>query len=853
MASPPQARYRGTMGRRASRTTAVATASLLLGCGSEPVPGPPGGEQAVLGAGDFAVRVQTLPLELALVRGDTVLLRLGADGLQLGLVAAVDDGANYDPYRVLVPDPIYTLPDPVLWHSPVAARLAGADETELALALDYGAGLQAELSVAVERPGSFRLVLRPSPATAARTAFVRLNAQVDAQEGFYGLGEYFDQVDQRGKVRAMQIELQGELESKYNEAHVPVPFVLGTTGWGLFAASPYPGAFAVASEQPDRVTAAFGTGMASGEGLGFHLFGAGHPLDVTRLYYEVTGYPRLPARWALGPWIWRDENEDQAQVESDIETIRELDLATTGYWIDRPYATAVNTFDFDPQRFPDPKAMIAHLHALGLRTALWHTPYLDEEAAATAKLRAEAEQKGYYPPQVGVALNNWGRPVDLTNPDAVEWWRGLLGAYADLGVEGFKLDYGEDVVLGLNASRLAWLFHDGSDERTMHAFFQRFYHDAYAELLPEQGGFLLCRAGTYGDQEHGPIIWPGDLDSSFARHGEDVSEKGESYVAVGGLPASVVAGLSLGPSGFPFFGADTGGYRHSPPDKELFVRWFEQTALSTVMQIGTSTNNVAWEFGPETGFDEEMLGWYRRYTRLHLRLFPYLWTYAERLREDGRPIARALGLAHPELGLHPSDVYLLGDELLVAPVLERGARARTVPFPEGRWIHWWTGQSYDGGAEQEIDAPLDSLPLFLRAGGLVPMLRPTIDTLAPTTEPERVDSYASAPGVLYVRAVSGAAGSFELFDGGRVAQAVEDGAASVSVQAGGELSAGAVFELMAAARPAAVLLSGKPLDEHDDVPALEQADAGWCYEKERGGVLWVKLPAGAEEARIEWK
>ncbi len=141
---------------------------------------------------------------------------------------------------------------------------------------------------------------------------------------------------------------------------------------------------------------------------------------------------------------------------------------------------------------------------------------------------------------------------------------------------------------------------------------------------------------------------------------------------MGGLPAALIAGLSLGPSGFPFYGSDTGGYRHSPPDKELFTRWFQSTALSTVMQIGTSTNDVAWEPTPKNGFDQEMLGWYRSYTRLHLRLFPYIWTYAKRLKTDGRPIQRALGLAHPELGEHPDDTFLLGDSLLVAP--SRGAR-----------------------------------------------------------------------------------------------------------------------------------------------------------------------------------
>src|SRR5206468_2959184 len=100
----------------------------------------------------------------------------------------------------------------------------------------------------------------------------------------------------------------------------------------------FPGVFAVATEADDRVEATFGPGRKTTEGFTFHLFGAERPLDLTAHYYDVTGYPRLPARWALGPWICRDENRDQAEVESDLQQIRDLDLATTGYWIDRPYA-----------------------------------------------------------------------------------------------------------------------------------------------------------------------------------------------------------------------------------------------------------------------------------------------------------------------------------------------------------------------------------------------------------------------------------------------------------------------------------------------------------------------------------
>jgi alpha-D-xyloside xylohydrolase len=378
--------------------------------------------------------------------------------------------------------------------------------------------------------------------------------------------------------------------------------------------------------------------------------------------------------------------------------------------------------------------------------------------------------------------------------------------------------------------------------------YQSFYHTTYAELLPDAGGFLLCRSSTYGDQQNGIIIWPGDLDATMARHGETVDDAGESYVGVGGLPASIVAGLSLGPSGFPFYGADTGGYKHSPPDKETFMRWFEQTALSTVMQIGTSSNDVAWEPTPENGFDAELLDSYRIYTRLHLRLFPYLWSHAQRISSDGRPIARALGLAHPELGVHPNDVYLLGDDLLVAPVVERGARARTFMLPEGEWVHWFTGERLTGPGEQTVDAPLGRLPLFVRAGALVPLLRPTIDTLVRVGVPDTLaDSYASDPGVLYVRTVAGYPGSFTLFDGGTIVQEGDASAITLRASSGSELDHGVMFELMLAPAAVSVESDGTALDAFASLAELEAAAQGYFQD---GETLWIKLPAGEVAADI---
>lgn len=742
-------------------------------------------------ASRFAITVTTGRDTLRLMRDETVLARFGRDAFQLGVPNAVTDGANYDPWSYVGGKG--KEPAGLRWLAPMTIDVVAQGGDGARLALRYADGIAAALEITLEADGRWRARWTLT-AGADRVALYRLSLGVDASEAFYGLGEYFDHVNHRGHVRAMQMEID-TLESGYNEAHVPIPFFVGTRGWGLFVENDYPAVFDMASRQDDRVEATVGTGVASKDGVTFHLFAAEHPLDVTRHYYEVTGYPKLPARWALGPWIWRNDVAGETQAREDVETIRDLDLATTGYWIDRPYASAVNSFDFDPARYDDAPAMLARMQALGFRVAIWHTPYL-EELPATAALREEAESAGYYPDKTGLLLfNSWGKPIDFTRDKARAFWQRELRRYTDIGIEGFKLDYAEDVAVGIGSVRNVWAFSDGSDERTMHAGYQRLYHQTYAEMLPEDGGFLLCRASAYGDQVHGVIVWPGDIDATLDRHREKVGSGADVYLAVGGLPAAVVASLSLGPSGFPFFGSDTGGYKHDPPDEETFTRWFEHTALSSVMQVGTSSSVVPWEY-EKWGYSKEVLERYRRYARLHLRLWPYEWSYATQIADTGRPIQRALGLAYPELGIHPDDTYLFGDDLLVAPVVERGARERKVQLPPGDWLDWWTGKRHAGDRVITVAAPLDSLPLFVRTGALVPMLRPSIDALAPTTEPDRVDSYATDAGVLHVRVVPGDAPSaFTLFDGTRLEQEPTEDGVVLRMTPGTEFTQGAVFEI----------------------------------------------------------
>ena len=832
--------------RRLSLWACGLLVSTALHC--QPSAGPP----VTLTRDDYALRFAPGSLQLELQRGGQSLLRFPADALTLGFVEKVDERTSYDPWPLVDDGALfgYTPPAGLTWESPRSATVESVSDSSLRLQLVYPSG-EAQLDIEASGSGRYRLRLVPGRG-AERLAYYRLRAGIDAGEGLYGLGSSEDDVNHRGKRRAMQIEAMADTESGYNDAHVPIPLAIGTTGWGLFVESRHPGAWDMASSAPDRIETTWGTGQDSKQGLVFHLFAAAHPLDITQKYYEVTGTPGLPARWALGPWLWRDDAVSQAQILADCQTMRDLDLADNGIWADRPFASGMSSFDFDPRTFPDAPDMIRKVHDLGFAFALFHTPYMDDADPATATLSAEAKSRGYYPPQVGLLISKWGQPIDFTNPAAFDWWKTLVHRYSDLGVNGYKLDYGEDILVGLPGFRNVWRMFDGSDERTAHATYKLQYHRVFRETLPEDQSFLLCRVGAYGDQKYGCVIWPGDMDANFARYGERRRERGgKEYTAIGGLPATVIYGLSLGPSGYPFYGADTGGYRHAPPTKEVYVRWFEQTALSSVMQVGTNSDNVPWETPPSTDFDAEVLTLYRTYARLHLRLWPYEWTLATRIAADGHPIQRPLGLAYPELGQHPSDVYLFGDDLLVAPVVDEGATQKRVVFPPGRWVDYWQGTSYSGPQTVTVAAPLQVLPLYLREGGIVPLLRPTIDTLRPTTQPTRIDSYATTPGVLYPRVVPGPASSFTLFDGTELGQAAAADHLTLSAKSGREFQSGVLFEVLAIGdRPGSVREGSTALPEKTSLAELEAVESGWFFDPARGGSLYVKVTAGSHLVEV---
>lgn len=694
--------------------------------------------------------VTTSPLALTVTRGGETLIST-ANGAPFGLATSTVVGPEYfhDPYA-----PAH----PITWHELTAADATLEQDGEIALRLV--GDVAATLWIRAEAPGRFGVRLVAAP-TANDTVIARAAIDAHPDDRYYGLGETFDGVQQRGRRRSMHF-VPAPLEAANNETHVPIPFFTSVRGWGLFAESRRAGVFDLAATDETRVIMDF-----AGAELQLHLIAGEDRWEPLRHYVDMTGKPSVPAAWAFGPQLWRNENEDQAEVLADAAAIRDNDLAGSVIWIDRPWEQNYNDHKFDEAQFPDPKAMIDELHAKGFRVVVWSSPYLDDTLEEET---AQALAGGWFPEVPGDGwVDKFGPLLDLTHPDAVTLWKSLISNCTTLGVEGFKLDYGEDVQLGFFGVALPFKFHNGETQATMHHHYAWYFHKPYADMVPADGGFVLSRAGTYGDQTLTSAVWPGDLDSGFQVYGDSGSH-------VGGLPSAISGGLSLSTSGYPFYGSDTGGFRHGRPTKHVMARWIEYSALGTIMQTGGGgKNHNPWDFATYDGapelldekttsqYDDELLGIYRDYARLHTRLFPYIYTYAWLAHDTGRPVTVPFGFAFPETDHHPDHDFTLGDWLLVEPVID-ATFARTITLPAGRWIDWFTGDVVTGPASFERPLALAELALYAREGALIPLLRDDVDTLAPTTDPT-VTSTALDPGVLTVRVFPSASPtSFALFD-----------------------------------------------------------------------------------------
>jgi len=540
---------------------------------------------------------------------------------------------------------------------------------------------------------------------------------------FYGLGEKAFPMARRGR----RFELYNTDPACYELGDDPIyqsiPFFLGlvpatahssgeqrgsaSVAYGLLLDNPARSFFDFGHSQGDQLSFE----AAAGE-LRYYFMAAPRLSGVLESYAELTGRMALPPLWALGFHQARWSYPDEETVRGLAAQFRQRRIPLDALYLDIDYMDGFRCFTWNQEAFPSYRQMIADLAAEGIKTVAIIDAGVkvdpgyavhDDGLAADAFLRT-ADGKLF----VGPVWPGDCYFPDFTNPAVRAWWGELYAGLLADGVAGFWNDMNEpslfdDVILPDDVP-----FHlegHGASHRQMHNAYgtqmARATAEGLARLRPGQRQLVISRSAYAGHQRHA-MVWTGDNFSTWEH-----------------LRLTVTMGLSLGLSGIPFHGADVGGFAGDCTG-ELLARWTQLGSLTPFFRnhaaMGTA-DQEPWAFGPEI---EAIC---RRAIELRYELLPAIYTAFWESAQSGAPIMRPLVLAHqsdPRVA-DLDDQFKLGSDLLVAPVLEPGVSGRSVYLPSGAWYDFWRGARLAGERDLWVAAPLDVIPLFVKAGTVLPM------------------------------------------------------------------------------------------------------------------------------------
>jgi len=529
---------------------------------------------------------------------------------------------------------------------------------------------------------------------------VRDSFTFSGEQHFYGLGQGGGELDRLGVTRQLWNSHLGHGPG----SDLGIPLLVSTRGYALFFDNPGDATLAV-GRSDNGVRIAY---TAEAGALTWYFVMGDDIRGVMREIADLLGRPTLPPRWALGFLQSTRHFHDTAELRQLPRTIREKRIPCDALIYLSSYGEAlgwnrgVGHLEFQPALWKDPAALLGEARAQHFEVITHEYPVLHEESP----IFAEAESLGYlvdagYERGGGAGANyrQGQRYLDFSDPAVGAWWWAAHRELVGLGVAGWWLDGGEGPPAAATLR--------AGDGRLLHNIYDRLRHEAFAageaSDRPQQRVFLLCRSGAAGMQRFGSTTWTGDVNNDFRT-----------------LEAQIPLGLNTGMSGVPYWGTDVGGFFHSvPATGELYARWFQLGAFSPIFRSHgwVWREHVPWAHGPRV---EAIC---REYAELRYRLLPYTYTLAWQAHEDGLPLMRPLVLNYPDdprvwaLGHQ----FLWGDDLLVAPVTREGATTWAVYLPAGVWYDFWTGARHAGPGGITVEAPLERLPLFVRAGAIIPM------------------------------------------------------------------------------------------------------------------------------------
>ncbi|MGH9727439.1 MAG: TIM-barrel domain-containing protein [Candidatus Acidiferrales bacterium] len=593
------------------------------------------------------------------------------------------------------------------WAAPVA-KMRGVSSARTVKCGDVNVRIASSpLSFTVESPSGEQIQKIQVDADTGNVSFVTGDSPILA------LGEGGPQFDRRGSMETMRSG-QGGYKLATHGGRVPIPWLIGTSGWAMFIHQPF-GTFDFTGPESKFKPKSPDTALP----LDIFFVASREPATIMAEYARLTGHPEMPPLWSLGYQQSHRTLASREEILAEAKTFRDKKLPCdaliylgTGF-CPSGWNTENGSFAWNSRVFPDPKAILDEFHKDHFRAVL-------HVAILTRKLRGTVHD--------GCALTRFDEQ------EASCYWDAHRTDFA-MGVDGWWPDEGDPLDI---ASRLTR---------------NRMYWEGPQIDRPNERPYALHRNGYAGMQRYASFLWSGDVYSTWET-----------------LKVHIPNAINTALSGIPFWGTDIGGF---VPTKEftaeLYLRWFQFGAFCTLFRCHGRTWKLRLPWGWDTGdpgpieisnyggaaipdasqlHNTQVEPICRKYMELRYRMLPYLYSAVRECAATGTPIMRALWLHYPDdpVAVARDDEYLWGRDVLVAPVFEKGAASRRVYLPRGSWYDFWTGERTEGGHEISRDIDLETMPLYVRAGAILPLGPVKQYSSEKVDEPLSVTIYPGADG-----------------------------------------------------------------------------------------------------------
>ncbi len=730
--------------KRAVRPLSISFVLLLAGCAPETPTY--GGLSLVTSESSFAVKLKDRSLLESATGVAPVATRIGRARYEM----------QFGSWRITDSRPTWTEGSRFAWSSTTKDVAKGAwsdGEKNTVVSLEVRSAAEGVLALTY---------------AAADPATNRLSVAFRCEDAdrFLGFGAQADGIDHRGHTVALWTSEPGIGKQMENDESPEVWMLVGTrhaSSFGLptwtsnrgyqgLVESDARSIFEVCSVSSDVFRVEVWANRFT-----LHVYEGTPKVATQRATAGLLGRPLRPPPMVFAPW--NDAIFGSAEVRRFAKFLRDEDIPSSAIWTedfrggtDEPTGyRLVEEWDTDRALYPDVEQVGAELADAGYSWQSYFNTFavqgtrIYDEGVARGHLVGSADGGAYL--YDGVTFKKTGM-ADLSKPEAREWVKSYLRKSLDEGFTGWMADYGE------------WLPHDavlfsGEDPLEAHNRYAREWAQLNQEVMLERTDGVqrtfFSRAGWVGSNAVTPVVWAGDQRTSF--------QKDDGLVTV------IPMGINLGLAGVNTYAHDIAGYQsgtNPPSTKELFFRWTSLGALTPVMRThhGIDARNN-WNLEK----DAETLAHYRRWAKFHIQLYPFFDALSAQAEATGVSTLRGLPVVSPEdpKTWTVSDEFCLGDDVLVAPVVDEGATSRLVYFPAGDWVSWDGATRVTGPAELMVAAPMGELPLFVRAGAVVPRLPSRVDTLLPAGAP--LVDLDDVAGERVVLVVAGAAGSFTERDG----------------------------------------------------------------------------------------